>query len=678
MVDNPKEPSFLDPEQPESRPQEPPAHAGEMDELRKKLTTESLSGKNPEERPNLIQRITRPLTGALNRLRGTSSLKMPDPTDKTGRTGKLPPQELRDSDFDRVLPAGGISLAGEEIPSDEEAPPEFHIAPEDLATGSALKPQPDLPFDSTLDDLSSSGEYEEPAESPWPFDDSLTHPKEEDLPAPLDKQPRFFPTGPQASDDSSQIDQFLDKPAEPDKGRGWKSIVTDLLGRAKQTEPHESASDFDIEDSAMARRLGLSGEGEEATQPTEDHSSDSAESLYEQDEGAFPIYQPPAGPSWYEQRPEFFPEINEDDFANLQDDMKWGSEGSETLTWPPDHEDLLQNLQAEREELLEDLSEGTRPSPGQAPEGSSEEHIYNTEQVADFWNQGVGESAETDLPKNEFFNSQQEELSQTDFAADDSFENLRDMALEEYEEELPGADVMEDDSFDSLRDVALEEYEEDLPGADSMEDVSLDSMRGVVLEEYESGETSGETAAAPLEKSGWLGLNRTEIIILAMVSALLVIVVGAGLFLQFNRATVRPTELPPVATDPVQEVEGPYPTGIELTGGWYFPLNPSTVIQGKWQPKGPEWLRGSEIRRMVALPWNRQLEAVIISLVPGDTLNLSFSNGEKLVYQVDRVERMMASSTSQLEDLSPSLLIVLALEDSTDRWLITCTPVEIP
>ena len=642
MTDNPQEPSFSDPEQTGSQAQESSSHAGEMDELRKKLTTESLGEKKPEERSGLFHRMTRPLTGAINRLRGTSSLGASQPT-KSGSTGKLPPQELTDSDFERVLPP----LEGP--PSTEAAAPveENLGSPEPDTFDLGFDTRSDLPFDTTLDDARNRSDYGYPPETPWPFDDSLTRPEEIDSSLPPEGPDLSSPSESKDVGSSSEFAQFLEKPAEPDKGRGWRSIVTDLLGRSKAEAP-EQPSDYDLEDSILARRLGLSDTSGEEDQPSgeEDLLPGSAEALYGESLGGEepPLYQPPAETTWYEQKPESEPEASEDHFADLRSQLSWETEETQTPTWPPVDEDWMQNLQAERESLLEDTPAETQARPAQDfTEDVSEddpflhrdaffkEESYNAESVADFWDQ-------------EDLKSEQETEYVQDLAQPD------DLAGELVwdEEETAEAGVEEDLSFDNMRDVALEEYEPE--------------------------EAQAEAAAAQAEARGWLGLSRAEIAALAVATLLLMAIIAIGIVFLLNRAAPQPVQPTAVVVEAAPVGDGPQPTGIELTGGWYFALKPSTVVEGKWQPQGAEWLRGSEIRRVVALPWNRQLEAVVISLVPGDPISLSFNNSQSIVYQVDKVERITASSTSHLQDLSPSLLIVLALEDSTDRWLVTCSP----
>ncbi len=83
----------------------------------------------------------------------------------------------------------------------------------------------------------------------------------------------------------------------------------------------------------------------------------------------------------------------------------------------------------------------------------------------------------------------------------------------------------------------------------------------------------------------------------------------------------------------------PFPTTVGLPGGWQFNLGKgSLTADGSWNPSGAEWLQGTEVCRWVALPYTRQLEAVIRTLNPKDPIELGMSNNDKLTYNVYSVQ----------------------------------------
>lgn len=118
----------------------------------------------------------------------------------------------------------------------------------------------------------------------------------------------------------------------------------------------------------------------------------------------------------------------------------------------------------------------------------------------------------------------------------------------------------------------------------------------------------------------------------------------------------------------------PVPVNLRLTGGWNFPLQRSTMVRGKWVPAGSEWLEGTEIRRVVGIPWNKQTEAVIQSMATNDKVELVMNNGDILNYKVQSVGQVPAKDTSILYDTKPSLVIVLINPDDENRWVVIAYP----
>jgi hypothetical protein len=128
--------------------------------------------------------------------------------------------------------------------------------------------------------------------------------------------------------------------------------------------------------------------------------------------------------------------------------------------------------------------------------------------------------------------------------------------------------------------------------------------------------------------------------------------------------------------EPVKTVSNlPYPTGVSLPGGWSFQLGKGALENGEWNPRGPEWLEGTEVCRWVALPWSRQLEAVIRTLNPKDPIDLVMSNNDKFVYQVYSVKQLSPDELQQQRDSNtPCLLLILAQPDAEKRWVLTALP----
>ena len=132
---------------------------------------------------------------------------------------------------------------------------------------------------------------------------------------------------------------------------------------------------------------------------------------------------------------------------------------------------------------------------------------------------------------------------------------------------------------------------------------------------------------------------------------------------QRSVAQAAPTEIPS---------DLPFPTTVGLPGGWQFDLGKgSLTADGSWNPSGAEWLQGTEVCRWVALPYTRQLEAVIRTLNPKDPIELGMSNNDKLTYNVYSVRQLSPAEMRELDSNSPCLLIVLAEPDAEKRWVLT-------
>ncbi len=126
--------------------------------------------------------------------------------------------------------------------------------------------------------------------------------------------------------------------------------------------------------------------------------------------------------------------------------------------------------------------------------------------------------------------------------------------------------------------------------------------------------------------------------------------------------------------EPVLDPNRPHPTGVSLPGGWSFDLGRGYLTNGRWDPRGPEWLDGTEVCRWVALPWSTQLEAVVRTLNPKDPIELSMSNNDRLVYEVYSIRELTPEEMRKLDSSSPCLLLILTRSDSERRWVVTALP----
>jgi len=156
-------------------------------------------------------------------------------------------------------------------------------------------------------------------------------------------------------------------------------------------------------------------------------------------------------------------------------------------------------------------------------------------------------------------------------------------------------------------------------------------------------------------------------ILVAFLAVVVVAVVSVAMYTVYQRN--RPPEV--VETfDP----NLPHPTGLVLPGGLNFNLGRGVIADGKWNPRGPEWLQGTEICRWVAIPWSTQLEAVVRTFTQKDTIDLVMNNGDKLTYAVYSIKELTFEEMQALDQNSPCLLLVLVKQDSDKRWVVTALP----
>ena len=119
------------------------------------------------------------------------------------------------------------------------------------------------------------------------------------------------------------------------------------------------------------------------------------------------------------------------------------------------------------------------------------------------------------------------------------------------------------------------------------------------------------------------------------------------------------------------------PASVEFAG-YSFGLSVSALRSGVWEPKGPEYLAGAELRRVVAVPYTDELNAAASRIVAGTDIRLRLRSGEMVAYRVTAVKRVRLNEIELLTDKTPSLVIVLYGERSTERTAIIADAVQQP
>ena len=212
----------------------------------------------------------------------------------------------------------------------------------------------------------------------------------------------------------------------------------------------------------------------------------------------------------------------------------------------------------------------------------------------------------------------------------------------------PRPSVDAEESLTEVRTIALEGDEEVF--------VEVESKPPDALEERVK---AVENALTPYRR-----LINVGIVLLGLVMAT---AAALALYNIYEKSIAAQATPPPVSNLPFPEL-------VSLPGGWTFQLGKGSLVDGKWDPKGAEWLQGTEVCRWVALPWSRQLEAVIRTLNPDDPVELGMSNHDTLVYKVYSIKQMSPEELLGLDSNTPCLLIVLAEPEAQKRWVLTAIP----
>jgi hypothetical protein len=162
---------------------------------------------------------------------------------------------------------------------------------------------------------------------------------------------------------------------------------------------------------------------------------------------------------------------------------------------------------------------------------------------------------------------------------------------------------------------------------------------------------------------------RIMIIILSMVCLVYLLVIATNYYLE----AAPPPEIP--TPTPVPTYSIPTPFSIQFPGGWIFLLNTSQVVYPDWKPTQAEWLNGTEICKLIAIPWTKQIDAVYKTLIKGDKITLTMSNQDKFLYQIESLEKVSKENLIKMVNSnSPCMVIFLYKDGSTISQVLTSVP----
>lgn len=119
------------------------------------------------------------------------------------------------------------------------------------------------------------------------------------------------------------------------------------------------------------------------------------------------------------------------------------------------------------------------------------------------------------------------------------------------------------------------------------------------------------------------------------------------------------------------------PASIEIAGLSYI-LGTGRIQKGIWQPQAAEWLSGSHLRRIIAIPYDLQTVDTLSRIPPGHVAKLRLRSGEIVRYKIAETYRVQRQQIEILAEKRPSLVIILSGEDSIDRTVINAVAIQEP
>ncbi len=117
------------------------------------------------------------------------------------------------------------------------------------------------------------------------------------------------------------------------------------------------------------------------------------------------------------------------------------------------------------------------------------------------------------------------------------------------------------------------------------------------------------------------------------------------------------------------------PVSVEF-GGVAFVLYESSLDAGEWNPAVAEWLEGTELRRVLAVPYNTESGNAVAAMKFDDPIKLRLGSGEVVEYRLVEIKRIKRLEIEVLNVLEPSLVIVLYGERSTERYVLVARAVQ--
>ncbi len=243
--------------------------------------------------------------------------------------------------------------------------------------------------------------------------------------------------------------------------------------------------------------------------------------------------------------------------------------------------------------------------------------------------------------------------------------------------------------FDVVRELMEEAHQGKIPsGGNSVTRVDLNSP---VVQAVLNGEPISVGSTVVKRKTSMENLSTGMRLGLLGGLILLIIVVALGAVLLFRSPKAAPTPTPsitPTLTPTLTETPSPEPSetpiptevitttpvpalfggsgspaeeanspaSLEIKGRLFVLQQGKVEKEGTWNPQGPEWLAGTEVRRVLALPLAQIMDLFV---QPGDQVTLRTRNGRVVIYPVTQALNLTPNQIEAFMSLSPSVIITL-------------------
>jgi hypothetical protein len=104
------------------------------------------------------------------------------------------------------------------------------------------------------------------------------------------------------------------------------------------------------------------------------------------------------------------------------------------------------------------------------------------------------------------------------------------------------------------------------------------------------------------------------------------------------------------------------PVSVEIRGRVFVVSKGQVDKDGKWVPDGPQWLAGTEVRRVFAIPYDA-LADIAGEIGAGETIYVRTRGGQVLKYRVRDTVKVMANQIESFFSLYPSIAISLPMQE---------------